>query len=146
MSHNAISRSVKGEVNGEPSKWTKSQVLSLLLLHLDLGPGLVIVLLFLSSLAVVGIDVAVLAHPVGVKFIVRTVPGLFCPAVLVVAVVAHALGVVLPLRVTAVVHLLAKYLQIYIFFFRHFTSTWEASSCLGVFSTCSRFYSFFDSS
>lgn len=63
--------------------------------------------LFLSSFAVVGIDVTVLAHTVGIEFIVRAVPWFFGASIFVVAVVAHAFGVVFPFLVAAIVDFFA---------------------------------------
>lgn len=64
--------------------------------------------LLLSSLAVVTVDIAVLAHAIGVKLLVRAVPWFLVASILVVAVAAHTLGVVLLLRVTAIVCLLTE--------------------------------------
>jgi hypothetical protein len=68
--------------------------------------GFVIFALF-PPLSVVAVDVTVLTHSIGVQLRVRTVPRLLCAAVFVVAVAAHSLRVVLPLRVTATVRLLS---------------------------------------
>ena len=93
---------------------------------------------FFPSFAVVAVDIAVLAHAVGVELAVWAVPGFFVAAVLVVAVVAHAFGVVFAIGVSAAVDLLADSSMFYIFFFPPrvygFSST---SSCFGCLS-CSR--------
>ena len=73
------------------------------------------------SFAIVGVDIAILAHPIGVQFIMRAIPWFFVPAVLVIAVVAHAFGVVLAIGVAAVVDLFAEFKNDYIFFFIDFT-------------------------
>ncbi len=51
---------------------------------------------------VVLVDVTVLAHSIGVQFLVWALPWFFGASVLVVTVVAHALGVVLLIIVPAV--------------------------------------------
>ena len=63
---------------------------------------------FFPSFAIVAIDVAILAHTVGVKFVMGAVPGFFVTAVFVVTVTAHALCIVLLLRVSAVVGLFSE--------------------------------------
>lgn len=54
------------------------------------------------AFAVVAVDVAVLAHSVGVQLIVRAVPRLFVAAKSVIAIAAHAFGIMFSVRVTAV--------------------------------------------
>ena len=66
-----------------------------------------VLLSLLPPLSVVAVDVTVLTHSVGVQLRVRTVPRLLRAAVFVIAVAAHSLCVVLPLRVTAAVRLLS---------------------------------------
>ena len=66
--------------------------------------GLDFIVFLLSSFAIVSIDVAVLAHAVGVEFPMGAVPRLFGPSVLVVAIAAHAFSVVLFVGVAAAVH------------------------------------------
>jgi hypothetical protein len=61
-----------------------------------------------SSLSIVTVYIAVLAHAVGVEFLVRAVPRLFVTAVLVVAVTTHSLCVVLLLRMPTVISLLTE--------------------------------------
>jgi hypothetical protein len=51
------------------------------------------VILF-SLFLVVHVNVTILAHSSSVKFIMRTIPGFFCSAVFVVAVIAKALRIV----------------------------------------------------
>lgn len=62
----------------------------------------------LPPLFVVAIYVTILAHPIRIKFDMQTVPGLFVTSDPVVAVVAHAFGVVLAIAMPAVIHSLAK--------------------------------------
>ena len=66
-----------------------------------------VLLSLLPPLSVVAVDVTVLTHSVCVQLRVRTVPRLLRAAVFVVAVAAHSLRVVLPLRVAAAVRLLS---------------------------------------
>lgn len=102
---------------------------------------------FFSPLSIVSVNVAVLAHPICIKFIVGTVPRLFCSTVLVIAVVAHSFCIVLTILMATVVHFLAKCIKIYIFFLWDFTSVWgTASYCLDSPPICSMFYSFFERS
>lgn len=86
--------------------------LSRLLFLLKFAGGLDLIILLigplLPSLPVVAVNVAILAHSVGVELIMRAVPGLLIPSVFVVAVAAHALGVVLLLGVPAVIGLLSS--------------------------------------
>ena len=89
---------------------------SRLLLFFELAGRLNFIVLLISPLLpplpVVAVNVAILAHAVGVELIMRAVPGLLIPSVLVVAVAAHALGVVLLLRVPAVIGLLSSLINI----------------------------------
>ncbi len=62
---------------------------------------------FFPPLSVVAVDVTVLTHSISIQLRVRTVPRLLRAAVFVIAVAAHSLCVVLPLRVTAAVRLLS---------------------------------------
>ena len=66
-----------------------------------------VLLSLLPPLSVVAVDVTVLTHSIGVQLRVRTVPRLLRAAVFVVAIAAHSLRVVLPLRVAAAVRLLS---------------------------------------
>ena len=66
-----------------------------------------VLLSLLPPLSVVAVDVTVLAHSVCVELRVGTVPRLLRAAVFVVAIAAHSLRVVLPLRVAAAVRLLS---------------------------------------
>lgn len=61
---------------------------------------------------VVSIYIAVLAESLRVQFIMAAKPGLFVSSLFVVAVGAHALGVMLPLRMAACVKPLANYKMI----------------------------------
>lgn len=63
---------------------------------------------FLSPLSVVGVDVAILAHAVGVEFVMRAVPWLLVSAIPMVAVSAQAFSVVLFIRMSAFIHLLTR--------------------------------------
>lgn len=95
------------------------------MLFFELAGGLDLIILLISPLfsplSVVTVNIAVLTHTVGVELIMWTVPGLLIPTVLVVAVTAHALGVVLLLRVAAVIGLLSSLIK-YITF-----SSWRTS-------------------
>lgn len=62
---------------------------------------------FFSSFAIVSVDVAILAHAIGVKLIVRAVPGFFGSSVLVVAIVAHAFGIMFTFLMSAAVNFLS---------------------------------------
>ena len=66
-----------------------------------------VLLSLLPPLSVVAVDVTVLTHSVCVQLRVRTVPRLLRAPVFVVAVAAHSLRVVFPLRVAAAVRLLS---------------------------------------
>lgn len=59
---------------------------------------------FFSSFAIVSVYIAILAHAVGVKLIMRAVPGFFGSSILVVAIVAHTLGIMFTFLVPAVVN------------------------------------------
>ena len=82
----------------------------ILLLNLELSLDLVVLQLLLPPLPVIGVDVAILTHPVSVEFVMRTVPRFFVAAVFMVAIVAHSLCVVLTVRVPAIVHFFTKLL------------------------------------
>ena len=89
---------------------------SRLLFFFELTGGLDLIILFigplLPALPVVAVNIAILAHAVGVELIVWAVPGLLIPSVFMVAVAAHALGVVLLLWVSAVIGLLSSLINI----------------------------------
>lgn len=102
---------------------------------------------FFPSLLVVAVDVTVLAHSIGVEFIMGAVPRLLGSSVFVVAVAAHTLGVMFSIIVAAVIDFLSELLWDYIFFFEDLASFWWSdSSCFGSLSLCSRFSSFFERS
>jgi hypothetical protein len=63
---------------------------------------------FLSSFSVVSIDVAILAHPVGVKLFMGAIPRFLGSSVFVVAIAAHSLGVVVFVGVATIIHLFSN--------------------------------------
>ena len=67
----------------------------------------ILVLLF-PSLPVVGIYVTVLAHSIGIELVMRAVPRFLRSAVLVIAVVAHTLGIVLSVPMPTVIYFLSE--------------------------------------
>lgn len=91
--------------------WKESR----LLLFFELARRLDLIILLirplLSPLSVVTVDIAVLTHAVGVELIMWTVPRLLIPTIFMVAVAAHSLGVVLLLRVAAVIGLLSSLIK-----------------------------------
>ena len=66
-------------------------------------------LLLLSFFSVIIVYVAVLAHPSSVEFAVGAVPRLLGPSILVIAVVAHPLGIMGLILVATFVHFLSKF-------------------------------------
>lgn len=76
----------------------------------------------LPLLPVVAVDVAVLAHPVRIKLLMRTVPRLFVSSIFVVTVATHALCIVLFFRMSTIINFLSKSFKTYIFFLEDFRS------------------------